>query len=78
MEILLFVSFFLIALIFFIVGKDDFGRKPRPQKEEQKPEVKEEVKPEAKEEVKPEAKEEVKPEVKEEVKPEVKEEPKSL
>jgi len=29
MEILLFASFFLFALIFFVVGKDDFGRKQR-------------------------------------------------
>ena len=44
MEILLFASFFLFALIFFIVGKDDFGRKQREAKEEPKVEAKEEPK----------------------------------
>ena len=35
MEILLFALFFLISIIFFIAGKDDFGRK------EKKPIIKE-------------------------------------
>ena len=74
MEILLVIIFFLGAFIFFVVGKDDFGRKPLKVKEEPKPEVKEEVKSEVKEEPKPEVKEEVKSEVKEEPKPEAKEE----
>ena len=60
MEILLFASFFLFALIFFVVGKDDFGRKQREAKEEPKVEAKEEPKVEAKEELKVEAKEEPK------------------
>ena len=60
MEILLFASFFLFALIFFVVGKDDFGRKQREAKEEAKAETKEEPKVEAKEEPKVEAKEEPK------------------
>ena len=46
MEILLFASFFLFALIFFVVGKDDFGRKQRSIKEEAKVEKKEEAKEE--------------------------------
>ena len=52
MEILLFASFFLFALIFFVVGKDDFGRKQREVKEEPKVETKEEPKVETKEEPK--------------------------
>ena len=55
MEILLFASFFLFALIFFVVGKDDFGRKQRVVKEEPKGEAKEEPKGEVKEEPKEEA-----------------------
>ena len=74
MEILLVIVFFLGAFIFFVVGKDDFGRKPLKVKEEPKAEVKEEVKSEVKEEPKAEVKEEVKSEVKEEPKPEAKEE----
>ena len=68
MEILLFASFFLFALIFFVVGKDDFGRKQREVKEEPKVEAKEEAKVEAKEEPKVETKEEPKVETKEEPK----------
>ena len=46
MEVLLFITFFLAALIFFIVGKDDFGRKPikvKKDKVESKSEDKENV-----------------------------------
>ena len=44
MELLLLVAFFLVAFLFFIAGKDDFGRK---KVEEVKPEAKaEEVKEE--------------------------------
>ena len=39
MEVLLFALFFLIALIFFIAGKDDFGRKEIKTKEELKEET---------------------------------------
>ena len=60
MEILLVVVFFIGAFIFFVVGKDDFGRKPLQVKEK----VKEEPNPEVKEEIKSELKEEPKPEVK--------------
>ena len=65
MEILLFASFFLFALIFFVVGKDDFGRKQPAAKEEPKAETKEEPKAETKEEPKLETKEEPKVETKE-------------
>ena len=68
MEILLFISFFLFALIFFVVGKDDFGRKQRVAKEEPKVESKDEVKVEANEETKVEAKEELNEESKEDPK----------
>ena len=68
MEILLFASFFLFALIFFVVGKDDFGRKQREVKEEPKIETKEVPKVETKEEPKVETKEELKVEAKEEPK----------
>ena len=68
MEILLFASFFLFALIFFVVGKDDFGRKQREVKEDPKVEAKEDPKVETKEEPKVEAKEEPKVEAKEEPK----------
>ena len=74
MEILLFASFFLFALIFFIVGKDDFGRKQLVVKEEPKVDAKEEVKEEPKVEAKEEVKEEPKVEAKEEVKEEAKKE----
>jgi len=48
MEVLLFALFFISALIFFILGKDDFGRnknkliikKEKTVKEEEKTEVK--------------------------------------
>ena len=65
MEILLFASFFLFALIFFVVGKDDFGRKQRVVKEEPKEEAKEEAKEEVKGEVKKEVNEVPKEETKE-------------
>jgi len=29
MEVLLFALFFIVSLIFFIAGKDDFGRKEK-------------------------------------------------
>ncbi len=56
MEILLFISFFLFALIFFVVGKDDFGRKQKIVKDEPKAEVKDEPKAEVKDEPKSEVK----------------------
>ena len=68
MEILLFISFFLFALILFVVGKDDFGRKQIKVKEEPKAETKEEAKEEPKTETKEDVKEEPKAETKEEAK----------
>ena len=46
MEVLLFALFFIVSLIFFISGKDDFGRKEMVKKEvelERKEEIKKEV-----------------------------------
>ena len=71
MEVLFFALFFLVTIIFFVAGKDDFGRKEIKLKSDQKEEVKNELKDEPKEEVK---KEEVKNELKDEPKEEVKKE----
>ena len=56
MEVLLFALFFIVSLIFFISGKDDFGRKEKRLiiKDIEKEEVKKEVELEQKEEVKKE------------------------
>ena len=54
MEVLLFALFFLIALIFFIAGKDDFGRKEIKTKEELKQETENVSAEEPKEELKQE------------------------
>ena len=54
MEVLLFALFFLVTIVFFVAGKDDFGRKEIKLKSEQKEEVKNELKDEPKEEVKKE------------------------
>ena len=43
MEVLLFALFFIASLIFFISGKDDFGRKEIKLKSDQKEEIKKEV-----------------------------------
>ena len=51
MEVLLFALFFIRALIFFIAGKDDFGRTENKliikdiEKEKEKVEEKEKIKP---------------------------------
>ena len=53
MEVLLFALFFICALIFFIAGKDDFGRTENKliikdiekEKEKEKVEEKEKIKP---------------------------------
>ena len=76
MEVLFVALFFLITFIFFVAGKDDFGRKEIKLKSEnteevKKDEVKNQVKDEPKEEVK---KDEVKNQVKDEPKEEVKKE----
>ena len=46
MEVLLFALFFIVTLIFFIAGKDDFGRKEKNliNKDKEKEDVKNEVK----------------------------------
>ena len=56
MEVLLFALFFIVSLIFFISGKDDFGKKEKRliTKDIKKEGVKEEVGLEQKEEVKKE------------------------
>ena len=56
MEVLLFALFFIVALIFFIAGKDDFGRKEKKiiVNNIEKEDVKNEVKVSEKEEVKKE------------------------
>ena len=43
MEVLLFALFFIVSLIFFISGKDDFGRKEKKLIDEEKEKEKEEV-----------------------------------
>ena len=57
MEILLFALFFIVSLIFFILGKDDFGRNEKKLiiKDKEKEEVKNEVNLEQQEEVKKES-----------------------
>ena len=56
MEVLLFALFFIVSLIFFITGKDDFGRKEKKliTKNIEKEDFKNEVKLTEKEEVKKE------------------------
>ena len=56
MEVFLFTLFFIVSLIFFIAGKDDFGRKEKKLiiKNIEKENVKSEVKLTEKEEVKKE------------------------
>ena len=56
MEVLLFALFFIVSLIFFIAGKDDFGRKEKNLiiKDIEKEKVKKEVEIKQKEEVKKE------------------------
>ena len=57
MEVFLFALFFIVSLIFFIAGKDDFGRKEKNLiiKVKEKEEVKNEVNLEQQEEVKKES-----------------------
>ena len=56
MEVLLFALFFIFSLIFFITGKDDFGRKEKKLiiNEREKGEIKKDVELESKDEVKKE------------------------
>ena len=51
MEVLLFALFFLVTIVFFVAGKDDFGRKEIKLKSDQNEEVKNDQKDELKEEV---------------------------
>ena len=57
MEVLLFALFFIVSLIFFILGKDDFGRNEKKLiiKNKEKEEVKNKVNLEQQEEVKKES-----------------------
>tara|TARA_B100001063_G_scaffold133596_1_gene124961 strand:+ start:205 stop:414 length:210 start_codon:yes stop_codon:yes gene_type:complete len=68
MEVLLFALFFLVTIIFFVAGKDDFGRKEIKLKSDQKENLKNDIKDEPKEE---EIKNDLKDKPKEEVKKEV-------
>ncbi len=56
MEVLLFALFFIVSLIFFVSGKDDFGRKEKRLiiKNIEKKEVKKEMGLEQKDEVRKE------------------------
>ena len=57
MEVLLFALFFIVSLIFFILGKDDFGRNEKKLiiKDKEKEEVNNEVNLEQQEEIKKES-----------------------
>ena len=70
MEVLLFALFFISALIFFIVGKDDFGRTENRLIIEEEKNIKEEDKVIAKEEKEDKAAEEGEIKPKEELKKE--------
>ena len=56
MEVLLFTLFFIVSLIFFIAGKDDFGREEKYliNKDKEKEDIKNEMELTQKEEVKKE------------------------
>ena len=56
MEVLLFALFFIVSLIFFIAGKDDFGRKEKNLiiEDKEKEDVKNELELKKEEEVKKE------------------------
>ena len=70
MEVLLFALFFISALIFFIAGKDDFGRTESKLIIKEEKNIKEEDKVIAKEEKEDKAAEEGKIKPKEELKKE--------
>ena len=70
MEVLLFVLFFISALIFFIAGKDDFGRTESKLIIKEEKNIKEEDKVIAKEEKEDKAAEEGEIKPKEELKKE--------
>ena len=71
MEVLLFALFFLVTIVFFVAGKDDFGRKEIELKSDQKEELNNDFEDDPKQEVK---KEEIKNDQKDEPKEEVKKE----
>ena len=56
MEVLLFTLFFIVSLIFFIAGKDDFGREEKYLiiKDKEKEDIKNDMELKRKEEVKKE------------------------
>ncbi len=56
MEVLLFTLFFIVSLIFFIAGKDDFGREEKYLiiKDKEKEDINNEIELKRKEEVKKE------------------------
>tara|TARA_A200000159_G_scaffold87461_1_gene80998 strand:+ start:183 stop:371 length:189 start_codon:yes stop_codon:yes gene_type:complete len=56
MEVLLFTLFFIVSLIFFIAGKDDFGREEKYLiiKDKEKEDIKNKMELKRKEEVKKE------------------------
>ena len=54
MEVLLFALFFLVTIVFFVAGNDDFGRKEIKVESNQKEEIRNNPKDEPKEEVKKE------------------------
>ena len=70
MEVLLFALFFISALIFFIAGKDDFGRTESKLIIKEEKNIKEEDKVIAKEEIEDKAAEEGEIKPKEELKKE--------
>ena len=43
MEVLLFTLFFLVTIVFFVAGKDDFGRKEIKVASDQKEETKKDL-----------------------------------
>ena len=54
MEVLLFALFFLVTIVFFVAGKDDFGRKEIKVESNQKEEIRSNPKDEPKEGIKKE------------------------
>ena len=72
MEVLLFALFFLVTIVFFVAGKDDFGRKEIKVALDQKEEIKNDLKDASKEGIKKE--EEIRNDLTDEPKEEVKKE----
>ena len=66
MEFLLFALFFIVTLIFFIAGKDDFGRKENKLKVQDIESLTKEEESETKDEIKKEEESETKDEIKNE------------